>query len=80
MHGDVLELPAYEEGVQRPNVINANGDRPQVLNIRQPDPTGQSAGGYHRGDLMRSMKTTAGAAKGVRKRNNDKENIRPRIP
>jgi hypothetical protein len=33
--------------VQRPNVINVNGDRPTMSNIRQPEILTRTAGGEH---------------------------------
>lgn len=47
-HGDVGRAPCVKAGVQSTNYENANGVRPMVLNIRQPDLLGRNVGGNHR--------------------------------
>lgn len=46
--GNEGRAPCVKAGVQSTNYENANGVRPMVLNIRQPDLLGRSVGGNHR--------------------------------
>jgi hypothetical protein len=45
IHGDVGRADCLKASVQRPNVINVNGDRPTMSNIRQPQRHTGIAGG-----------------------------------
>jgi hypothetical protein len=47
IHGDVGRAVCPRATVQRPNVINVNGDRPTMSNIRQPQRHTGIAGGEH---------------------------------
>jgi hypothetical protein len=47
IHGDVGRADCLKASVQRPNVINVNGDRPTMSNIRQPQRHTGIAGGEH---------------------------------
>jgi len=47
IHGDVGRAVCLRATVQRPNVINVNGDRPTMSNIRQPQRHTGIAGGEH---------------------------------
>ena len=46
-HGDVGRGVCHKATLQRPNVINVNGDRPTMSNIRQPQRHTEIAGGEH---------------------------------
>jgi hypothetical protein len=45
--GDEGRADCLKASVQRPNVINVNGDRPTMSNIRQPQRHTGIAGGEH---------------------------------
>ena len=48
-YGNVGRAVCPRATVQRPNVINANGDRPTMSYIRQPQRHTEIAGGEHHG-------------------------------
>jgi len=60
-HGNVGRASCLRADVQRPNVTNVNGDRPQVLNSRRPERHTRTAGGRTARDLTTSMRASDSA-------------------
>jgi len=62
-HGNVGRAVCLCATVQRPNVINANGDRPQVVNSRRPERHTRTAGGRTPRDQTTNTTTSHAVAR-----------------